>query len=198
MSQKLDKVISRCLDNWSSLTINSTNYRQIQLMNTPSKPAIQVTRLDSGILACELVSDGKTGEEWVSYLLSTLGYPVSDNAQRMLRSPAFQPTPAGTIHRVRIIPVSTVIDSARTTDGIRTLALGGYNFKTPHPEVAPLMREAFTDGQILWWDIEEIATFHEAILGRFLDIDTETAELESAPADEGATWHLEHGVAFEE
>lgn len=148
-----------------------------------------------GELSFDLVSNGKTGKEWSLYL-PTKGFQVSRNAQKMLESQDFRPTAEGTIHQVRLLKGSAFSDAERTTRLVRS-AGQSREWRIPHPEVAPLLRDLLSDEQIRELGLEEIVTFHEPIFGRFLDIDTETGELESAPAGDDDSWHKSHGFAFE-
>ncbi len=142
----------------------------------------------------ELVSTGFTGSQWVKFLMG-IDMEVSENARNMLATDDFKPTIAGTIHRVVVYSGKGFACAAPTTAMICRVAKSDRLRKTPHPEVAPLIRRAFSDADIREMGLEEIATMHSPILGRLLDIDT--GELESAPGDPTDTWHREHGFAFE-
>ncbi len=156
-------------------------------------------REEGHFLSFELVSTGMFGEDWIGYLPS-IGRRVSPNAAKMLRAGLLRPTPKGTIHRVRVMRGGFLGSALRRTkiisDTLRTMKL-----QTPHPEVSPLIHAAFSDTQIQGMGLEELVTFHDPILGRFLDIDTKAGKkglLESAPADPNDSWHAGHGFALVE
>jgi len=151
-----------------------------------------------GIIFFQLVSLRKTGKEWLSYF-EKHHIPASRHAREMLLSPDFAATvsKAGYVYQVRIMKGNSVPDRKRTTRLIGQRAHWLIpDVLTPSAEVSPLIRAAFSDTEIKAMGFEEIVTFHFPINGRFLDIDTETGKLESAPAGPNDTWHKEHGFAF--
>jgi hypothetical protein len=127
---------------------------------TVSEPARPWTEKD-GVITFTLTSNGKTGEEWVTHLEGR-GFRLGNYTKSVLRSPDFRPTPAGTLHSVAVLKGRLFSDTDRITRNIRAEATKrGYT--TPHPEIACLIRDQFSDDDIkamgLWW----LVVFHEPI-----------------------------------
>ena len=147
-----------------------------------------------GVVYFSLFSDAKTGSEWLRHF-SRLKVGVSLNATKILQSAEFLPSSAGTLHKVAVIKGNVFNQRVRSTEQIRKWALL-QGFRIPNLEVSPHIRSSFSNEEIKEMGLEEIVTFHEPVNGRFLDIDADTGELESAPAGEEDTWHEEHGFGF--
>ncbi len=118
-------------------------------------------RVQDGVIYLpELVSDGTAGEVWIPRLEGK-GFRVSDYAKSVLRSPDFRPTD-GVTYGIAVLPGKLFSDADRSTSKIRADA-ERRGFTKPHPEVACLIREKFSDDDLedmgFWW----LVTMHEAI-----------------------------------
>lgn len=166
------------------------------LTDRVSRPHFVVHRVEGFIFHFDLFSGGFTGRGWLKCLRGEQGYRVSRNAEKILLSDEFVPTPDATLYRLAIIKGAFFVDRRlRTTSNLRVL--GNFRgYKAPHPEVSPIMRVVMSDTYIRRvLGVEEVLTMHKPINGRCLDIDTFC--LESAPIGDDDTWHKEHGFVFE-
>lgn len=117
-------------------------------------------RKEDGVIYFSVISDGTTGEDWVTRLESK-GFRVGDYAKQVLRSPSFVPT-KGVTTEVAVLNGMLFEDNDRITKKIRAEA-DKRKLEKPNAEVACLIREKFTDEEIkamgLWW----IVAMHEPI-----------------------------------
>ncbi len=119
-------------------------------------------REEDGVIYFSVTSDGTTGEEWITYLEGK-GFRVSDYAKSILRSPDFKPTPAGTMYHIAVLKGELFSDDNRITKNIRAEAKK-RKFITPHPEVACLIRDQFSDEDIKAMGLWYITAMHEPIV----------------------------------
>ncbi|MDE1975179.1 MAG: hypothetical protein KGI49_01570 [Patescibacteria group bacterium] len=101
-----------------------------------------------------------TREQWEKHLESR-GFRLSDWARNVLRRASEAPT-NGVAYHIVVRPGSKISSRDRVTKKIRAHATE-KGWKTPHWEVACLIRDTFSDEQLekmgLWW----IVTMHEPI-----------------------------------
>lgn len=110
----------------------------------------------------KLISNGKTGEEWITHLESK-GYQISSYAKEVLRSPDFKPSKAGTEYKIAIIKGSEFNSySERTTIKIRDKAKK-LGYETPNAEIGCLLREAISNDEIKDMGLWYIVAMHEPI-----------------------------------
>lgn len=114
-----------------------------------------------GVIYFTLISNGTTGEQWIPYLKSR-GKRLSPYSEDVLRSEDFKPTLAGTIHRVAVLKGELFSDESRVTKLIRAEA-ARRKWNTPHPEIGPLFRNAFSDSDIERMGLIWVVTMHEPI-----------------------------------
>ena len=119
-------------------------------------------REEDSVIYFSVTSDGTTGEEWITYLEGK-GFRVSDYAKSILRSPDFKPTPAGTMYHIAVLKGELFSDDNRITKNIRAEAKK-RKFITPHPEVACLIRDQFSDEDIKAMGLWYITAMHEPIV----------------------------------
>jgi len=117
-------------------------------------------REEDGVIYFEVTSNGKTGPEWIEYLESK-GFRLSKWAKDVLLSPEFKPT-NGVTYRIVVLKGTLFTDSNRITRKIREEA-ERRKLEKPPAEVACLIRNAFSDEELvamgLWW----LVVFHEPI-----------------------------------
>lgn len=127
-------------------------------------------QIRDGLIYFEVEENGWSGLEWITWYDQNR-YPLGDEAKFLLRSPAFQPGPNGTIYRVAVMPGGLWTDEKRTTANVRAKAneLGFQHGQAMPPSLSCLIRQKFTNaqikqmgkavGQVLYW----IIGLHEPI-----------------------------------
>ncbi len=169
----------------------------------PSVSPVTVWTVDNeGNTHFTVTSNGMTHEQWEKYLESR-GFRLSDWARNVLRRASEAPT-NGVAYPIVVRPGSKISSRDRITKKIRAHATE-KGWKTPHWEVACLIRDTFTDEQLekmgLWW----IVTMHEPIT----DSGGDPSLLHSDRSDDGRwlyasygrpgdRWDVDGGFAFEE
>ncbi|MFA5024413.1 MAG: hypothetical protein WC523_05645 [Patescibacteria group bacterium] len=117
-------------------------------------------REENGVIYFSVTSDGTTGEQWIKRL-SKNGHRVNDRAKNILLSKDFKPT-NGVTYQIAVVDGKLFTDENRTTANVRADA-NKRQLSTPHPEIAPLIREKFSDEDLgvmcLYW----LAAMHEPI-----------------------------------
>lgn len=113
-----------------------------------------------GVIHFSLTSDGTTGEEWIVRLESK-GFQIGDYAKSVLRSPDFHPT-KGVTYQIAILKGESFENNDRTTQKIRVMGKK-LKFITPHPEIACLISEAFTDAELEAMGLIWIVVMHKPI-----------------------------------
>jgi hypothetical protein len=147
-----------------------------------------------------LVSNGKTGDEWITYLNSKK-FPVGSYAQSVLRHGNFKPTRAGTVHNVAVLKGDSFSDNSRTTKDIRAEAKK-RKMTDPHAEVACLIRDAFSDKEIEEMGLSWIIIMHEPIPDSDGDSDLlgscryDGYKLNAYSGRPGHSWGCDSGFAF--
>lgn len=133
-----------------------------------------------GTIRFTVTSTGTTGTEWIPQLEGQ-GYKVWDYAKSVFGSPNFPaPTKVGTIHHCAVIPGEFFEDGSRITKTIRAEG-ARRKYRDPHPEIAGLVRQKFTDDELkamgLWW----MVVMHKAIK----DSDGDPSMLAASRYDDG-------------
>ncbi len=113
-----------------------------------------------GVIYFSVFSDGTTGAQWISRFKSN-GFMVSDYAQKILYSQHFQPTNKIT-YKIAVLKSALWNDGERITKIIRQEAEHRH-LKTPNIEVACLIREKFSDKELMTMGLYWIVTMHEPI-----------------------------------
>lgn len=153
-----------------------------------------------GVIYFTVVSNGKTGEEWITYL-NGKGLPVGSYAQSVLRHKKFKPTKTGTIHQIGVISGKLFSNNDRTTKNFRDDAKK-RKMTDPHAEVACLIRDMFSDKEIKEMGLDWIITMHEPIpdsYGNLCLLGTARYDdymLHAFYSNPGNRWHRENGFAF--
>lgn len=107
-----------------------------------------------------VVSNGMTGEQWEKYFKNR-GFRISDDAHNVLCRVSEAPTD-GVIYNVIVRPGKKWNNKECITKNILAYAME-KGWKTPHWEVACLIRDAFTDEQLEQMGLWYIATMHELV-----------------------------------
>ncbi|MCC6290781.1 hypothetical protein IT398_01810 [Candidatus Nomurabacteria bacterium] len=179
--QKLEFAVQRNGGTTEDIEYLSTgdNFRAVSLLRTgkaklvevsengsegaviPTAPTLVEWTTDSdGIIHFTLISNGLTRKQWERHLESR-GFRLSDWARNVLRRASEAPT-NGVAYHIVVRPGSKIASRNRVTKKIRAHA-ADKGWKTPHWEVACLIRDRFSDEQLekmgLWW----IVTMHEPI-----------------------------------
>ena len=94
----------------------------------------------------EVVSEGKTGEEFISRLKEK-NFRIGDYAMQIMRKSEFVPTTGTKYKPVVIFGKEIEKDSERTTENIRKIAKSRGYLK-PNAELAPLLREKISDKEM--------------------------------------------------
>lgn len=117
-------------------------------------------REQDGVIYFTVTSDGATGLAWIERLESK-GFHIGDYAKQVLRSPDFKPT-NGVTTEIAVLKGMLFEDSKRITKNIRSTA-HEREWVAPNAEVACLIREMFTDGEIKAMGLAWITVMHEPI-----------------------------------
>lgn len=94
----------------------------------------------------EVVSEGKTGEDFIT-CLKEKGFRVGDYAMQIMRKKEFIPTTGVKYKPVVIFGKEIENDSERTTENIRKIAQERGYLK-PNAELAPMLREKVSDKEM--------------------------------------------------
>ena len=114
-----------------------------------------------GVIYFTLVSNGKTGDEWITHFEGKK-LSVGSYAQSVLRHKNFKPTKAGKVYNIAVLGGNLFSDNDRTTKSIHAEAKK-RKMTDPHAEVACLIRDAFSDKEIEEMGLSLIITMHEPI-----------------------------------
>lgn len=110
-----------------------------------------------------VTSDGRTGADFVR-TMTEKRYNLSDWAKDVLAKEAFDASvTSGVTYTPEVILGSEFSDSERTTENIRAEA-ARRNYVTPPAELAPLLREAFTDEELRAMGLYWLVVMHEPIV----------------------------------
>ncbi len=131
-------------------------------------------------------------DDWTAYL-EKRGFEVTKPARTILSAIQMEP-PIPHMTRVAIFLGYLFSAGVRTTKNIRR-EITRRKWLTPHPALAPFLRDFLSDEEIAQMGLEEIVTLHTPYGGKLLDIDK--GRLETAPGGEDEHWHEEHGFACE-
>jgi hypothetical protein len=161
------KLIAVMAENLPEMTVNQ---RQRWIMDPVGMKALLAKMVEArfkdngdGTITFVLpATDGTTGEQWIPRT-EAKGNRAGDSAKQLLCSPAFKPT-TGTVYRVMVLKGELFSDSDRSTQKIWAEAKKRKLPDLP-AEAACLIREYFTDWELmamgLWW----IIVMHEPIKG---------------------------------
>ncbi|MEK7185090.1 MAG: hypothetical protein AAB726_00490 [Patescibacteria group bacterium] len=164
-----------------------------------STPALR-WREEDGVIYFSVTSNGKTGEEWITWFKEN-GYSIGSEAEFVLRSPSFKTTNNVT-YRVAVLKGELFSDTLRTTENIRADGQK-RGWSTPNAELACLIRANYSDEEIkamgLWWIIAMHDTIkgsdgYPSLLGAGRDGDGR--RLSAFYAWPGYGWGREDGFAF--
>jgi len=108
----------------------------------------------------EVVSDGRTGEQFIASLESA-SYKASDYAKDVMRKPPFVST-TGQKYKLVVIKGEEFEDDDRITSKIRAEA-DRRDYRVPPAEVAPLLRELVSDEEIERMGLYWLIVMHEPI-----------------------------------
>ncbi len=117
-------------------------------------------REEDGIIYFTVTSDGASGEQWISRLVSK-GFNVGYYARQVLRSQHFTPTNRVTTEVV-VLKGMLFEHNDRSTKKIRAEA-DKRKLSTPNAELACLIREKFTDKELDAMGLRFILVMHEAV-----------------------------------
>lgn len=122
--------------------------------------APKVTEKDN-IIYITLTSNGMGGPEWEAHF-DRRKIELSTNARKILNSPQFKATKAGTAKPTAIIKGELFPDSDRLTKNIRAKA-SELKLKKPDIELGCLIRDAFPNKQINDLGLNWIVDMHEPV-----------------------------------
>ena len=117
-------------------------------------------REENKVIYFIVTSDGTTGEQWIARL-EKQGFKLNKWAKQMLHSKDFKPT-TRVVYEVAILRGNLFNDGTRISQRIRWEA-SNRKLLTPNPEVACLIHEMFTAGEVEAMGLSCIATFHKPI-----------------------------------
>lgn len=149
-----------------------------ELMVSGPSMSARSWREEEDVIYFWVKSDGTTGDGWITRL-GEKGFSVSERAKQVLRSQDFKPT-SGVVTEVAVLKGVIFEHDDRFVENIRVRATH-RGFTEPDVEVACLIREKFTDGEIeamgLWWII---AMHKPVIVNRVIDDLDESLHLGSS------------------
>ena len=117
-------------------------------------------RENGGIIRFSVTSNGRTGEEWITYFESK-GIKLTWWVKDVLRSKDFQPT-LGITTDIAVLMGEFFTDDARITSFIRAEA-DKRRLTKPNAEIACLICDLFTNQEIEAMDLNWIVTMHDPI-----------------------------------
>lgn len=152
-----------------------------------------------GIIYFTLVSNGMTGEEWITHFEGK-GFPVNKYVKGVLRHRDFKPTKVGTSHCIAVIKGECISNTCSSiTSEIRTYAKSQKKSNLP-AEVACLIVDNFTAKEINQMGLESIVTMHEPIdsgnYSNVLGTGRNCNRLEAYDGDASSGWICATGFAF--
>jgi hypothetical protein len=152
-----------------------------------------------GVIRFALVSNGFTGDQWIKNF-KVKGFPPHTYVERVFQHQDFVPTPAGTVHNIAVLPGKLYSCNGRITKDIRADAKR-RKMTDPHPEVACLIREMFSNQDIKEMGLGWIITMHEPIpdfVGnpRVLGTCAGVYELNIYSGNPDDRWIHQYGFAF--
>lgn len=107
-------------------------------------------------------SEGVTGPQWIQYF-DEQDINLSDDAETLLQSKAFQPTALGFIHKIVALRATFwKKDSERTTKAIQSEGVLRKWLET-HPEAVCILRKCFSDKQLEKLGLLWIVGIHKPI-----------------------------------
>ena len=122
--------------------------------------SVRAWREQEGIVYFSITSNGRTGEQWITYFESK-GINLAQYEKDVLRSKDFKPT-SGITTEIAVLKGSLFTDKNRVISKIRDAA-SERKLTRPNPEVAGLIREMFTDEEIEVMGLSSIYVMHEPI-----------------------------------
>lgn len=203
--QKLEFAVQRNGGTTEDVDYLSTgeNFRAVTLLRTGKAKLVEVSENGSegaviptaptpvewtvdgdGNIHFTVTSNGMTREQWEQHL-ERRGWRIGDYARQVLRRASEAPT-NGVTYNMVVRPGSKISSRDRVTKKIRAHATE-KGWKTPHWEVACLIRDTFTDEQLEQMGLWYIVTMHEPIK----DSDGDPNLLHSNRDDDGR-WLFAH------
>lgn len=155
---------------------------------------------EDGIIRFSVISDGTTGQDWIKRLESR-GFSIGDGAKQILSSPYFKPT-CGVTNEIAILKGVSFGEKDRISKVVRANA-DRRKFSKPNVELACLIREKFTDKEIIAMGLWYIVVMHEPINGPngnssllYIDTDQRGRRLNVYNESSGGRWCRDDGFAF--
>jgi hypothetical protein len=150
------------------------------------------------VIYFSVTSDGTTGSQWIKRL-ERKGFQTSDWARQVLNSPDFVPT-SGVTTEIAVLKGMLFEDADRITKNIRAEA-SRRNLTKPNPEVACLIREAFSDEVLETMGLSWIVVMHEPIKDsgggpRLLVVNRDGRWLNADYGHPDGRWGRGNGFAF--
>ncbi|MFA6295199.1 MAG: hypothetical protein WC666_02120 [Candidatus Paceibacterota bacterium] len=178
--------------------VNETGSEGVVIPTVPAP--VEWTVDDEGNIHFMLTSNGFTSEHWEQHL-DRRGWRIGDYARQVLRRASEAPT-NGVTYNIVVHLGKKISDSDRITKKIRAIA-NKKGWVKPHWEVACLIRDTFTDGQLEQMGLWYIVTMHEPIkysdgAPNLLDSDRRGGGrwLHAGYARPGDSWLGDGGFAF--
>ena len=171
MADVLPGKLNALVKNIMSQTGETDPDEAVRLVNSGewvvSKPTLR-WRVDAdGLIHFSLTSTGETGAEWADWF-KVNKYDLGSEAEFVLRSSSFQPSPAGPGYEIAVMPGRLwKKDSERTTANIRAEADRRHlkHGKDMPAEIVCLIRRASSDKEIEAMGLGWIIGLHEPISG---------------------------------
>jgi len=114
---------------------------------------------EDGVIYFDITSNGLGGSHWIRRLERS-NVLISKWAEGILNSPGFMGS-NGVKYSIAVIKGKSFKDDARNSDIRAEASL--RNFQTPNAEIACLIREAFSNGELKEMGLSSITVFHEPI-----------------------------------
>ncbi|MDD3102426.1 MAG: hypothetical protein PHE59_04770 [Patescibacteria group bacterium] len=120
----------------------------------------RIWREQDDVIYFDVTSDGTTGPEWINRLMKN-DFRISSQGEQLLCSSEFKSTKSITYH-IAVFKSMLFKDEERCTKKIREEAKS-RKLGTPNAEIACLIRESFTDGEVKAMGLSNILVMHEPI-----------------------------------
>lgn len=125
-----------------------------------AKIILETTPTEKDVFFFSVTSNGRSGKEWITRLLS-MGYRLESDVKSVLLSKKFIPT-TGVTTKVAVILGKSFANAERTTINITSRATS-LNLSNPNAEVACLIREKFSDKELKNLGIHWLVVMHHPI-----------------------------------
>jgi len=194
LPDKLNALVKNLMDQMGITDPDEAVRRMNAREWTVSKPIKRWREVDD-VIYFTVVSDGTTGEAWITRL-ELKGFRIGHYAKSVLCSKSFKSTIG--VYEIAVLKGSLFSDNERITENIRNRGRD-LELIAPNMEVACLIREMFTDKELEDMDLWYIIVMHNPVLDSVLlgvNRARDGRRLDVCNGNSGVRWNPEHGFAL--